>query len=67
MVMKSGNGRTQPYCASDIFTRRFDGYGMPFDMLCSKMMWAALASGLAATGVWSLRLSSPVSLSNQNR
>jgi len=31
--MKSGKGRTQPYCPSDILTRRFDGYGIPLETL----------------------------------
>ena len=51
IVMKSGKGRTQPYCPVAIFTRRFDVYGMPLDTPCSKTTLAARTSRAAATGV----------------
>jgi hypothetical protein len=51
IVMKSGNGRTQPYCVGVSFTRRFEVYLMPFDSPCSKTTLATRALGVAATGV----------------
>ena len=36
IVIKSGAGRTQRYCAIEVLTRRFDVYRMPLDTPCSK-------------------------------